>query len=81
MLQTEMCCSRFVPFCLEFFMMKVDIIVWNCQGVGILNFYRIVKEYIFEFDPAVVVLLKNRVSGYTAENVIKKNRFEIFAQG
>lgn len=42
--------------------MKSDIFIWSCQGVANSNFHRIVKEYLRNFDPNVVVLLEMRVS-------------------
>lgn len=52
--------------------MKVDVVVWNCQGAGNPKFYTIMKEYMREFDPTLVVLVETRVSGQTAEWAIKK---------
>lgn len=61
-----------VRFLLFFILMRVDLMVWNCQGAGNVNFHKVLKEYIREFEPAVVVLVETRVSGVTAECVIKK---------
>lgn len=52
--------------------MKVDIIVWNCQGTGNLKFHRVLREYIREFKPSIIVLIETRVSGLIVECVIKK---------
>lgn len=55
-------------------MVKSEIIVWNCQGAGYPNFHRIMKEYIREFNPSVVVLQETRtssISSHVAERVIK----------
>lgn len=43
--------------------MKTDVFVWNCQGVANPKLHKILKEYIQEFDPDVVVLVETRVSG------------------
>ncbi|KAK8342095.1 hypothetical protein V6Z12_A08G208600 [Gossypium hirsutum] len=51
--------------------MKSDIIVWNCQGADNLNFQRLLKEYVRDFDPGVVFLVETRISGVKADKVIK----------
>lgn len=51
--------------------MKVDVFVWNCQGAGNPKFHRILKEYLRDFEPDVVVLVKIRISGLRADSVIK----------
>lgn len=65
--------------------MKSDILVWNCQCTGHPNFHRCLKEYLREFDPAIVVQFETRVSGIKAEKVVKsigmKNSHRVEACG
>lgn len=51
--------------------MKSNIFVWNCQEARNPKFYRILNEYLREFNPELVVLVETKVSGVIAENVIR----------
>lgn len=55
---------------LTYFLMKEDIITWNCQGAGKSNFHIILNEYLRKVDLDVVYFLEIRVSGPKAKNVI-----------
>ncbi|PPS03183.1 hypothetical protein GOBAR_AA17470 [Gossypium barbadense] len=41
------------------------------HGADNLNFQRLLKEYVRDFDPGVVVLVETRISGVKADKVIK----------
>ncbi|TYI02360.1 hypothetical protein ES332_A11G261500v1 [Gossypium tomentosum] len=60
---------------LVFFLILIFIMsknfVWNCQGVGYPNFGRIMKEYLREVDPCIVVLMETRNSSLKADTMIK----------
>lgn len=48
-----MFCPKYVHSLL--ILMNSDILVWNCQGAGYPNFYQTVKEYLREFNPAILI--------------------------
>lgn len=48
------------------------IIFWNTQGAGNEKFLRNIKELIHSYDPILVVLMETRISGITADNIIRK---------
>lgn len=49
----------------------MNIFVWNCQGAGNTKFYRFLKEYLWDFDLDVVVLVETWIIGFTVEKVIQ----------
>lgn len=58
--------SPFFPL----FFMKTDLLVWNVQGAASRNFSRVMKEYLCDYKPDMVVLVETRVSGVIANRVI-----------
>lgn len=60
--------SRFSTFV---FIMKTDVLAWNCQSVGNPKCHIFLKEYLWDFNLDIVVLMETRVSGLKVEQVIK----------
>lgn len=54
--------------------MKSNILVWNCQGAANPRFHRVIKEYLRDFDPKMVILVETKVSGIQAGSVNKRIR-------
>lgn len=50
--------------------MKPRVVVWNCLDASDQNFHRILKKYLQEFDPGIVVLVEMRITGNKVEFVI-----------
>lgn len=50
--------------------MKSNFLVWNVQGAVSLNFPKVMKEYMHEFNPNMMVLVETRVSGAATNQVI-----------
>lgn len=61
---------RLIACCL---MIKVEnIICWNCRGASSGNFVRVMKELLRSYKPALVVLLKLKISGAVADRICKQ---------
>lgn len=43
--------------------MKSDLLVWNVQGAVSRSFPRVMREYMCDLNPNMVVLIETRVSG------------------
>ena len=56
-------------------MMNTKLFVWNCQGGGNVKFPKTLKEYTRAYHPDIVSLFETRVSGETADRVIRKLGF------
>ncbi|CAL1361959.1 unnamed protein product [Linum trigynum] len=52
------------------------IFVWNCRGAGSRKFIRVFKEYKRKHNPNIVIIVEPRVSGATAQNVIKEMGYD-----
>lgn len=53
----------------------MSIITWNCQGASDKRFPPVFKSLVTNHNPDIFVLVEPRVSGATADKVIKKLRF------
>ncbi|KAL8167004.1 hypothetical protein V2J09_008503 [Rumex salicifolius] len=54
----------------------LNTISWNVQGAGNKNFLNTLKDLIIMHDPAILVLLKTRISGEQADKVCEKIGFD-----
>ncbi|KAL4385597.1 hypothetical protein GQ457_15G013130 [Hibiscus cannabinus] len=67
--------------------MNLNIIVWNVQGCGSMNFIHTTREYVRDHRPDVFVFVfvETRISGTSASKVITSldfdNSFRIEAAG
>ncbi|XP_028804741.1 uncharacterized protein LOC114759691 [Neltuma alba] len=52
--------------------MDSSIFVWNCHGAASLKFRRVLKSLLWGYRPDLVVLVEPRISGMTADKIIKK---------
>lgn len=50
--------------------MKSDLLVWNVQGAVSRSFPRVMREYMCDLNPNMVVLIETRVSGAIVNRVI-----------
>ncbi|XP_028792623.1 uncharacterized protein LOC114748407 [Neltuma alba] len=50
----------------------MSIFVWNCQGAAANKFHSVLKSFIRDHRPHVVALVEPRISGITADKVIRK---------
>lgn len=56
--------------------MSLRFFIWNCQGAASNGFLRVLKSFINEFRPRVVVLVEPRVAlGYN-DKIIRRTGFE-----
>lgn len=60
---------------LDMFPMNTSIMTWNCQGVASRQFLRVLKSLLQEYKPSVLALLEPRVSGRTADSIIKQTGY------
>ncbi|KAJ4842416.1 hypothetical protein Tsubulata_039883 [Turnera subulata] len=49
--------------------------VWNCRGAGSSEFMATVKEYVSVNKPQVLILVEPRISGRTADRVVRRIGF------
>lgn len=59
----------------SFLFMKLNILIWNCQGCEHLNFYYFLKEYHSEFDIDVAASFEPRSEELSVDSVIRKLGF------
>lgn len=55
--------------------MDINIVVWNCQGMGHLRFRNIMKGYRKDLSPNLFCFLEPRVSGARVDSFIARMRF------
>lgn len=53
----------------------MNLISWNTQGAVSRKFQRVLGLICQQYKPDAVALLEPRVSGSTADKIIKKSRF------
>lgn len=58
--------------------MNTKIIFWNCQGAEHPRFSIFIKEYKRDFIPNLFCLMKTRISGEQADDVIARLWFSKF---
>ena len=58
------------------FMMKVNMLVWNCRGTGKQHFARSVNDLPHKHHFSILVLLETRVSGVKADKIASKFGFD-----
>lgn len=53
----------------------MSMLVWNCQGAASLKFFGVLKSFLRNHRPQVLVLVEPRISGAQADKVIKKIKY------
>ncbi|XLR28013.1 hypothetical protein S83_055913 [Arachis hypogaea] len=53
----------------------MNIITWNCRGVGSKGFPRLVKDLCGPYHSNILCLLETRISGTKATNIARKFGF------
>lgn len=53
----------------------MNIIVWNCRGVGKKSFPGLIRDMKLKFSAQFVVLLETHVSGSRSRKIIKRMGF------
>lgn len=56
-------------------MLKQNLFVWNCRGARSDRFHRTFKQYMRDYQLEVVAVLEQRISGDSANGVIRKLNF------
>lgn len=52
-------------------MLLIRVFAWNCRGAGAVKFTRVLREYIWDVRPDVIIILEPRISGNIADKVVK----------